>query len=96
MKNDYARKILISRAVVSKAREAEIISNTTRIMLQVTAIAMNRVLGVGPDRFVRVQEEALKLFDEYSKMQDVDQEYADAKLQEGYDKIMRRQRDGNG
>lgn len=90
MKNAYARKIIATRAVLSKAREMEIIDRTVRIMLQIFGIALNRVLGIGPDRFARIQAETISLFEEYDKAQQVDQEYADAKLEEAYSSIMAR------
>lgn len=89
MKNSYAKKLLLAKEILTKEREREIIEKTIKLMIRSIAIALNRELGMGAGRISRVQSATLQVFREYSDMQDTDQEYADERLKEAYEAIMR-------
>lgn len=93
MKNAYARKLIAAQAAAVMAQRDLIISKTVEIMMRISAVAMNRVLGVGPDRLVKVQESMKQLFDEYAEMQKTDQDYADGKLEETYNSIFAKEKE---
>lgn len=88
MKNQYAAKLVAAKAAIHEQEKTAIITKTVQIMFEVFGIAINRSLGIGPDRFVKVLQEADEIYAWYADMQKTDVEYADAKLREVYNDIM--------
>lgn len=89
MQNAYAVKLLAAKRALKDEERAFIVHHCIKTFYQVSAVALNEKFGFGEGRIVIFREAVDAIFREYGglqKMNDVD--YADAKLEERYKKIM--------
>lgn len=89
MRNAYAAKLLTEKKALRDEERAFIVHHCIKTFYQASAVALNEEFGFGEGRIVRFREMVDAIIKEYGglhKMNDVD--YADAKLEERYKKIM--------
>ena len=88
-RNNYAAKLVAVKARLSDAERKELIGKTFETTYKLSVIALNRAFGIGNTR-AKVFENILnELFTEYGKLIDeVDEYYADGKIDEAYQSIV--------
>ena len=89
MRNAYAVKLLAAKQILRDEEKTAIVHQCVTWMYQTSAVALNDEFGFGEERIVRFRGKLNSIIEEFGglqKMNDVD--YADAKLEERYKKIM--------
>lgn len=90
-KNRFAYQIRLASEERARQVRREITDRCVKTMHRAYSIAINREFGFGKRRLDRLFTVATAIMEEYSAMIDAgDVEYADAKLEEAYNKIMDR------
>ena len=87
--NAYARKLTAAKSAISYAEKQNIIRRCINTIFFASAVALNEQFGFGAERIMRFKEAMEKIVDEYGALADgADTEYADAKLEEAFKRIM--------
>lgn len=87
MKNAYAHKIKAAKSAEREYLIKDAVARTTNFLQDIFIVALNQE-GMGKVRINRVSGYVNELVQEYRTMQESDQDYADAKLQEAVKRIM--------
>lgn len=89
MKNEYAKTLMAMKAAMSVSEKRAMVRRIMTTIYQGAAIALNNEFGFGAERIARFCDALDATLVEYGvEMDENDHEYADAKLEEAYLRIM--------
>ena len=87
--NAYARKLTAVKSAISYAERQNIVRRCINTIFYAGSVALNEEFGFGAERLVRFKEAMEKVIEEYGLLASgADTEYADAKLEEAFKRIM--------
>lgn len=90
MKNDYVRKITSQKKILSSQEKRKIISGVVDALHKIYAVELNELHGFGKERLEQLQKSVDADFLEWEAWkEETGWDFADGKLDQRYQKIMR-------